>query len=202
MTDRIGCIGLAHLHVVVDDLDYAAEFYRTVLDFLEFQSHENLSNAGLARYYGWMGNPDDFRVSLRFLAWPDLLTLKLVRVRIKNDYKSPEFMQPEAAIFAPRNVYGSNGIGPISVRVKDLDATFKFLSSYAQDYSAKYRVTILSEPTYLSPLRPGEIGATKDSVLYQQKDILEKIGKAFPQRAKFQLIDPFGVRWEFNNDVI
>jgi catechol 2,3-dioxygenase-like lactoylglutathione lyase family enzyme len=202
MADRIGCLGLAHLHVIVDDLDYASEFYRTVMDFLEFQSHENLSNPGLARYYGWSGNPDDFRVSLRFLAWPGILTLKLVRVRIKNDYKSPTLPPVSIDPLPPRDVYAGNGLGPVSVRAKDLDATFNFLASYAQDFSAKYRITIVSEPTFLSPLRPGEIGATKDSVLYQQTAILNTLAKTFPQRAKFQMIDPFGVRWEFNNDVV
>lgn len=201
MADRIGCEGLAHIHIVVDDLDYASEFYRTVMDFLEFQSHENLSNAGFARYYGWAGDPDDLRVSLRFMAWPDILTLKLVRVRVKNDYKAPLATPVLTEQFPPRAVYAGGGVGPISVRTKDLDATFKYLSAYAQDYSSKYRITILSEPTFLSPLRPGEIGATSNSVLHNQTTVLDDLAKAFSQRSKFQMIDPFGARWEFNNDL-
>ena len=202
MSDCIGCLGLAHIHIVVDDLNYASEFYRTVMDFLEFQSHENLSNVGFARYYGWAGDPDDLRVSLRFMAWPDILTLKLVRIRVKNDYKTPTAPPALTEQFPPRAVYAGGGVGPISVRTKDLDATFEHLSKYAQDYGSRYRITILSEPTFLSPLRRGEIGATNHSVLYKKSAVLNDLAKTFPQRAKFQMIDPFGVRWEFNNDIL
>lgn len=205
MPDRIQCVDLAHVHIIVDDIDYASEFYREVLDFVEMQSHDNLANPGLARYYGWFGNVDDFRVSLRFLTWPDALTIKLVKVRIRGIYDGSNAQMPtqfEPRLTAGFSQYFSTGTGALSVRVKDLDATFAHLLAYAQDYTSKYKITLISNPTFLSALKPGDIGATSNSALYQNDVVLEALAKTFDQRSKFQLIDPFGVRWEFNNDIV
>jgi catechol 2,3-dioxygenase-like lactoylglutathione lyase family enzyme len=197
--DRIGCLGLAHVHIVVPDLDEASDFYREVLDFVEMQSHHNLVNRGLSTYYGFGEVWDSLTVSLRFLAWPGILTIKLLKATFAGYGPRSNFGSTQPASGA---IYSTYGAGPISVRVQDLDATFAHLSAYAQDYSAKHKISLLSPPVFLSPLLPHQTGATKQSALYGQDEILKQLAEAFPQRAKFQLIDPFGVRWEFNNNVL
>jgi hypothetical protein len=189
---------LAHVHIVVSDLDQAAGFYREVMGFVEMQSHNNLINRGLGTYYGFEEIWDRFEVSLRFLTLPEVITIKLVKVTIKG-YGGKSGSLPSENSLA--GLYASGGLGPISVVVEDLDAAYKFFSTYAQDYSSKYRISLLSEPVFLSPLLPHQIGATKESALFGLPDVLKQLADAFPQRAKFQMIDPFGVRWEFNNPV-
>jgi len=196
--DRIGCIGLAHFHVIVEDLDEASAFYREVLDFVEMQSHHDLENRGLAMYYGIVDDPERFRVSLRFMAWPGVLTMKLVKVDYAP-YKERRLPDEVQAFLSGE--YWRTGSGPVSVVVADLDATYQHLLKFATDYESRFRVKLLSEPVFLSPLLPHQIGTTKHSVLRGHREILDDLAEKFPQRAKFQMIDPFGVRWEFNNNV-
>lgn len=190
---------LAQVHVIVDDIDEASSFYRDVLGMIEMQSHRDIANPGLAAYYGYQGDPEEFRVSLCFLFIPEVITLKLVEVHA-SQYKGQIDSKYDSSK-KDRLVYGRRGVGPLSVVVKDLDAAYEELVKKARDYSSIHRFELLSPPMFLSPLRPHEIGATKYSVLHGKDEILEEFSKAWPFRAKFQLIDPFGVQWEFNNDV-
>lgn len=190
--DRIRSAGLAHVHVIVDDIDEASAFYREVMDFLEMQSHHGLTNPGLARYYGIREGYKGFSVSLRFLAWPGVLTLKLVHVEQNGSTKR---RSGRADLWD----YGGPGVGPLSIELEDIDATYEHLQSVARDYGSRWKIQLLSEPVFLSPLMPHEIGTTEHSVLHGNKDILDELERRFPERAKFQMIDPFGVRWEFNN---
>src|SRR5262249_43200636 len=95
----------------------------------------------------------------------------------------------------------SDLLGPISIVVDDLDKAYKHFIDYARDYDARFRISILSEPVFLSPLLPHQTGATRHSALFGNTAELTELARKFPQRAKFQMIDPFGVRWEFNNPV-
>lgn len=195
---KISYKNLAHLHVIVPDLDHAADFYRSVMGFIEMQSHHNLINRGLGTYYGFEEIWDRVEISLRFLTLPEVLTIKLVKVVIKGYGGASN----SAALPADMTrAYVSAGAGPISVVVEDLDATYKHFSTYAQDYSSRHRISILSPPSFLSPLLPHQVGATEHSALYGNVEVLDALARVFPQRAKFQVIDPFGVRWEFNNPI-
>lgn len=195
---HLGLKNLAHVHIIVPDLDEAAEFYREVMGFLEMQSHHGLVNRGLATYYGFQEIWDRLNISLRFLVFPEVLTIKLVQIKTIGYGGSASL--PTLSSQVPY-LYGNVGPGPISVVAKDIDATYRILSNYASDYSAKFKLTLLSEPVFLSPLLPSQTGATEHSQLRGQDRILSDLAEKFPQRAKFQLIDPFGVRWEFNNDI-
>ena len=188
-------IDLAQLHILVDDIDEASEFYRNVFGMIEMQSHRNIVNAGLAEYYGHSGDPEDFRLSLRFMFIPDVVTLKLIKLE-NSDYSS-------SASLSSNKSYSkmSNGLAAISVVVDDLEAAYEDLVAKARDYSEDSQIKLLSPPTFMSPLQPHEIATTPSSVLHGRDDILEEYLKTWPFRAKFQLIDPFGVRWEINNDV-
>lgn len=192
--DRIGCLSLAHLHVLVDDIDDASRFYREVLDFVEMQSHNKITNRGLATYYGFGDDPENFVVSLRFMAWPGVLTLKLIKAERGYSATRSTALQSLG--------YNALGLGPISVRVVDIDSTYDYLLKYAQDYDSRYKIQLVSPPVFLSPLLPHQIGATKNSALHGHEKVLQQIAATWPKRAKFQLIDPFGIRWEFNNNVI
>jgi catechol 2,3-dioxygenase-like lactoylglutathione lyase family enzyme len=192
--NRIGSTVLAHVHVMVEDLDHASTFYREVLDFVEMHSHHDLINRGLAAYYG-VEDAESFVVSLRFMTWPGALTLKLIQVK-QGRYAT-----------AAKAGYGADGHrhlqsgnnATLSIEVADLDTTYLHLSRYARDYSAAYKVQLLSPPVALSPLLPHQIGTTRTSALYGHHEILDELARTFPERRKFQMVDPFGLRWEFNN---
>lgn len=189
--ESLGVSALGQLHIIVDDIDAASEFYRNVMGFLEMQSHHISGNAGLSAYYGISGSEyDGFEVSLRFLTWPGVLTLKLVKIH------DATVKSREGKIYQ----YLA-GLGPVSIETEDLDRTFNILQKKARDYSGQWSIKLLSEPVYLSPLKPHEIGATKNSILHGNSEVLDEIERAFPERAKFQMIDPFGVSWEFNNSM-
>jgi len=189
---------LAHLHVIVNDLDEASEFYRDVLGFIEMQSHHNLVNRGLGTYYGFEEIWDRLEVSLRFMFLPEVVSMKLVKMSVNGYGGRSNSLPPDISI---PNLYSAGGLGPVSIVVDDLDAAYKHLSGYAMDYNSRFRISLLSEPVFLSPLLPHQTGATSSSALSGQREVLDDIAQKFPERAKFQMIDPFGVRWEFNNPV-
>lgn len=194
----IGYKNLAHLHVIVPDIDDAADFYRNVMGFIEMQSHMNLINRGLGTYYGFEEIWDRLEISLRFLTLPEILTIKLVKIVVKGYGGASGNLLPVPDL---ARAYHNTGPGPVSIVVDDLDAAYAYFTQYAQDYSARHRISILSPPSFLSPLLPHQIGATKHSALYGNQQVLDDLARVFPQRAKFQVIDPFGVRWEFNNPI-
>lgn len=189
---------LAHLHVIVPDLDDASGFYREVMGFFEMQSHLGLVNRGLGTYYGFEEIWDRLNISLRFMFLPEVVTIKLVQIAVTGYGGRASLPSTSASI---PGIYSNIGPGPISLVCEDLDQTYATLKGYASDYSSRYRIMLLSEPVFLSPLLPHQIGATPDSLLYGQDDALDDLKERWPLRAKFQMIDPFGVRWEFNNDV-
>lgn len=208
---RINYVGLAHLHVVVDDLDVASAFYREVLGFVEMQSHHDLINRGLNVYWGLAEDPESLEVSLRFMALPGLLTLKLTKLVYRpyyvqgRSYGGEKYQRTDRSTtnLAPEMGLGHNrGLGPISIVVDDLERTYEVLLEHARAYGTRHKVRLLSPPTFLSPLLPHQTGATEHSMLFGQMEILDQLANVFPERAKFQMIDPFGVRWEFNNNVL
>lgn len=196
----IGYRRFDHLHVLVDDLDAASTFYREVMGFIEMQSHEGLVNRGLATYYGRGDRPESLEVSLRFLLLPEVTTLKLVKIK-DMDYRgvsSPPGGYPSQF----RGYQLGGGAGPVSIVVDDLDAAYVELLRAARDYSSRFRIQLLSPPTYLSPLLPHQTGTTKYSALRGEHEVIAQLADVFPSRAKFMMIDPFAVHWEFNNDVL
>jgi catechol 2,3-dioxygenase-like lactoylglutathione lyase family enzyme len=190
--DPLECIAFSHLHILVRDLDEAAEFYREVMGFVEMQSHDNLANRGLAAYYGITENPENFRISLRFLALPGVFTIKLLK-RETGSYGAVQQQQSAS--------YEDIGLGPVSLVLKDLEKSYQHFEKYARVYSSKYKIRLLSKPVFLSPILPHQIGATRHSAFFEQREILADLERKFAQRAKFQMVDPFGVRWEFNNNI-
>lgn len=194
-----------HLHILVDDLDEAGDFYRDVLDFVEMQSHDRLVNKGAATYYGLGDEYENIELSLRFLFIPDVLTIKLVKMTRRDLPTRSQAVSAQASGFPVQSrapYYRTRGVGPVNLYVSDLDSTYEQLVRYARDYRSRFKFQLLSPPTFLSPILPHQIGARPGSALYEQHDILEDMARTFPKRAKFQLIDPFGVTWEFNNNVI
>jgi hypothetical protein len=182
----------------VNDLDDASDFYREVMGCIEMQSHNNLINRGLATYYGFEEIWDRLEVSLRFLVIPDVVTIKLVKMDVKG-YGGRSGMLPPK--ISPVELYSSAGAGPISLVVDDLDKAYAYFSAYASDYNSRHKISILSEPVFLSPLLPHQIGATTHSALFGNAQVLSDLKKKWPLRAKFQVVDPFGMRWEFNNPI-
>lgn len=190
---KIKYIDFQHLHIIVDDLEAASAFYRNVMDMVEMQTHERIVNQGLAAYYG-VSNPEDFVVSLRFMAIPGVLTLKLIKI------ESPFYgsVVPEKV----SGTYNKSGLSHISIAVEDLNSTYDHFLAYARNYNSKHKIKLVSHPVFLSPLSPHEISASENSVLRGQDEILQDILETFQDRAKFQMEDPYGVKWEFNNNLI
>lgn len=189
-------LSLAHLHVIVNDLDEASSFYREVMGCIEMQSHLNLINRGLGTYYGFEEIWDRLEVSLRFMVLPGVVTLKLIKWSVKGYGGTSGTLPPNVSV---PDLYASGGLGPISLFVDDLDAAYTHFLTRASDYGSKHRISLLSPPVFMSPLLPHQTGASPASALAGQEEILRSLADRFPERAKFQLVDPFGVRWEFNN---
>ena len=59
-----------HINIVVDDIDKATQFYQGSLGAVPVQDIPHFKNIGFARAAGFLDNPREVDVSIRFLALP------------------------------------------------------------------------------------------------------------------------------------
>jgi catechol 2,3-dioxygenase-like lactoylglutathione lyase family enzyme len=158
---------ISHVNVVVDDIEVATEFYRTVLGFEEASNAEGrmdypgLDLASFARDAGFA----DGRVSLdvRFLKHPEMgVYLELFT------YHHPKADQT----IHRRKTNDLGGIRHVAVEVPDALAAYAFIRSQQQAYEERgLRIDVLGEDHVPEQLTP------------------------FPYKF-FYWIDPWGVQWE------
>jgi catechol 2,3-dioxygenase-like lactoylglutathione lyase family enzyme len=158
---------ISHLNVVVDDIEIATEFYRTVLGFEPAVNDDGPMDypaVGLASFARDAGFPDgQVDVDIRFLKHPTLgLYLELFV------YRHPKG-DPTVHRRATNDM---GGIRHVAVEVSDAVAAHAFVRARQEAYLKKgLRIDILGDDHVPEELKP------------------------FPYRF-FYWIDPWGVQWE------
>jgi catechol 2,3-dioxygenase-like lactoylglutathione lyase family enzyme len=158
---------LSHLNVVVDDIEVATEFYRTVLGFEQASNdvgpmdYPRVDLASFARDAGF----DDGRVDLdiRFLKHPEVgLYLELFT------YHHPKGDQNVQR----KRTNDMGGLRHVALEVPDAVAAHAFIRAQQQAYASRgLRIEILGQDHVPEELTP------------------------FPYKF-FYWIDPWGVQWE------
>ncbi|EEE46454.2 VOC family protein [Roseibium alexandrii] len=194
--DFVRFVELQHLQVFVYDLDYASDFYREVFGFIEMQTHRGLHDESFAAWFGMQGRAKEFGLDFRFMFYPDVLSLKLVSVADDETPKRHRAFRAEEYRLSRR----TEALGPVSMVVEDIDETFKLLKRVEEE--RKYPITLFGDPKSCDTIEDSQIEASANSALSGQDEILEDIRKAFPTRANFGMLDPFGVNWIMCKDVI
>ncbi len=61
---------LGHINIVVDNIEEATEFYKKLLCAVPIQDFPHLKNVGFAKSAGFLSNPEEVEVTVRFLRLP------------------------------------------------------------------------------------------------------------------------------------
>ena len=112
---------LGHINIVVDDIEEATEFYRELFGAVPIQDFPHFRNNGFAKSAGFLSEPEQVDVTVRFLQLPtkEGVMIELMQYftpvgRVIEQYKKPNDM---------------NCLGHIAFRIKNIDAAFNHVKN-------------------------------------------------------------------------
>jgi methylmalonyl-CoA/ethylmalonyl-CoA epimerase len=174
-----------HISIVVDDVDRATQFYGRSLGAVPVHEAPNFKNIGYAKGAGFLSNPGEVDVSIRFLSLPLAAPLFL------------ELMQYHAPVGrGPVRNFKTNDLGGprhICLRVENADDAFQHLKGCPG-------VRMINESEDYKPHRLDPVSAQEVRLFDPQleanpqakKQMCELVGKL----KFFYFVDPYGVQWE------
>lgn len=176
---------VGHINIVVDDIEEATLFYQKVFGAKPVQDFPHFRNEGFAKSAGFMENPVDVDVTIRFLELPtpEKFHLELM------EYHSPKGDNIEI----PFQTHDFGGVRHIALRVNNIDEAFAYVKKI------KGVQMISSSEDYL-PYKIDEITPEDfsffDLDLEENKQEKEKVCKIIGNIRYFYFVDPYGVQWE------
>jgi methylmalonyl-CoA/ethylmalonyl-CoA epimerase len=179
----IPLLNFAHICVVVDDIENAGAFYESTLGATAHYDLVRCKNVGLAKGAGFLVNPETIELSVRFMRIPMVqLNLELI-----------QFHTPADGELAVNQRAHDRGLRHICLRVKDVDTTFQYLKTCDGirmiNQSPEYR------PSQLDAVSPDQVR------IFGNGGDLAAYCRAAASVKFFYCIDPYGVQWEFYEDV-
>lgn len=176
--------GLGHVNIVVEDIEVATEFYNRVLNAVPHQNFPFFKNIGFSKSAGFLDNPYDVNVSIRFLEIPGTpVFLELMQ------YHNPVGENH----IRNKKVNDVGGVGHICLRVNDIDDAFAFIKK--QPDVKLINVSDEYKPFKIDSITPGEFHFFDQSKNNEaeKNSVCDVIGKI----SFFYFIDPYGIQWEF-----
>ncbi|MDD7887909.1 VOC family protein [Flavivirga sp. 57AJ16] len=199
MSSHLKFVELQNIRLVVSDLDAASEFYRDVFGFIEMQSHEKINDPVLTSWFGFGDRPKELDINIRFMFIPEVMTLALMKPEFKDGRHKK--WHPFGNTNEITGGFQGYGVAPISFLVEDLDAAYKHILSFAQDPSYD-NISISAPPQKLSPIKPHQVSASKNSIIHGNTALLERYRKVWETRENFHFRDPFGIHWVLCSNVV
>ena len=176
---------LGHINIVVDDIEEATDFYVRSLGASPVQDFPHFRNLGFAKSAGFMENPEEVDVSIRFLQipTPDGVYLELMQ------YHRPA--GDESVRTFKTNDQG--GVRHVAFRVENIDETFAHLKGCEG-------VRMISDSPEYRPYKIDKITPEEfrffDPSLESDESEKEKVCDIVGGIRYFYFIDPYGVQWE------
>ena len=177
--------GFGHINIVVDDINKATQFYQDSLGAIPVQEVPHFKNIGFAKAAGFLSNPAEVDVSIRFLALPSPTPIVLELM----EYHSPKGQ--ESVHYFKTNDRG--GPRHICLRAENVVEAFEHLKGFKGvqmiNKSAEYM------PYKLDGITPQQFRFF-DPQLEANKDVKDKMCQSAASTTFFYCIDPYGVQWE------
>ncbi|KAF5425570.1 MAG: maltose O-acetyltransferase [Candidatus Methanomarinus sp.] len=176
---------VSHINIVVDDIERATEFYFRVFRAIPIQEFPHFRNIGFAKSAGFVENPEDVDVTIRFLRIPtkEGLVLELMR------YFSPDGQN----VGIEKITNGIGYVGHIALRVTNIDESFEFLKSLDD-------VRLISDHPEYKPFKIDMIEPSEflffDPELEASIDEKRKVCEIIGGIKYFYFVDPWNVQWE------
>lgn len=182
-----------HINIVVDDTNTATQFYQNTLGATPVYEAPHFKNIGFAKAAGFLSNPSEVDVSIRFLAlpFPTPIFLELMQ------YHSPK--GKESVQHFKTNDMG--GPRHICLRVENVAEAFEHVKGCkgAQmiNQAAEYK------PYKLESITPQQFRFF-DPQLEASREAKDHMCQEAGSIRFFYFLDPYGVQWEIEqgpNDV-
>lgn len=177
--------GLGHINIVVDNIKDASDFYEKIFGGIPHQEFNKFKNIGFAKSAGFMDNPEDVCVTIRFIEIPGTpIFIELM------EYHSPK--GNATSVIKKTNDFG--GVGHICLRVENIDEAFEFIRN-------QKGIRLISENEHYRPFRIDNIKPSEfyfiDSEKENDKVSKDEVCKIVGNIRYFYFIDKYGIQWEF-----
>ncbi len=174
-----------HISIVVDDVDRATQFYRESLGAVPVHEAAHFKNIGFAKGAGFLNNPGEVDVSIRFLTLPLAAPVFL------------ELMQYHAPVGNGhvRDAKTNDVGGPrhICLRVENADEAFEHLKGCPG-------VRMINGSPDYKPYKLDTVSAHQvrlfDPQLEANPQAKEQMCELVGKLKFFYFVDPYGVQWE------
>ena len=179
---------LGHINIVVDDIEEATEFYKELFGAAPIQDFPHFKNIGFAKSAGFLTNPEEVEVTVRFLQLP---TKEGVMIELMQ-YHNPE----GAYIEHYKRTNDRNCLGHIAFRVKDIEGAFEHvknidgvrLISGSPDY----------KPFKIDKIQPEEFKFF-DEKLESNTEEKNNVCNIVENIWYFYIVDKYGIQWELES---
>ncbi len=176
----------SHINIVVDDIEKATTFYCDTLMAQPTVEFPHFKNNNFARSAGFLENPENVDVSIRFLELPteEKITLELM------EYHTPSGNSD--ITFKKTNDMG--GPRHIALGVSNIDEAFKYVKGMPGvrmiNESPDYK------PFQIDPVTDEEFSFFSDEI-EDDHEVRLAVRNMVRQIRYFYFIDPYGIQWEF-----
>ncbi|MEL7036003.1 MAG: VOC family protein [Cyanobacteria bacterium J06592_8] len=176
---------LGHINIVVDNIEKATEFYEKALRAVPIQEFPHFKNLGFAKSAGFLDNPGEVEVSIKFLRIPTKEGLFLELMQYHN---------PTGVLFSTNKETNSLGcVGHITLRVKNIEESFNYLKTIDG-------VKMINESPEYQPFKIDDITPEQfkfydiemENSIEEKKKVCQTVGGI----RYFYFLDPYGVQWE------
>jgi methylmalonyl-CoA/ethylmalonyl-CoA epimerase len=176
---------LGHINIVVDDIEEATEFYRELFGAVPIQDFPHFRNNGFAKSAGFLSEPEQVDVTVRFLQLPtkEGVMIELMQYftpvgRVIVHYKKPNDM---------------NCLGHIAFRIKNIDAAFNHVKNIKG-------VRFISDSEQYKPYKIDNIKSDEftffDKKLEEDPAEKKKVRDIVGNIRFFYIVDKYGIQWE------
>jgi methylmalonyl-CoA/ethylmalonyl-CoA epimerase len=174
-----------HINVVVDDLNAATQFYQECLGAIPIQDVPHFKNIGFAKAAGFLSNPQDVDVSIRFLALPLPTPVFMELMR----YHSPRGADRVHSF----KTNDTGGPRHICLRVENVLEAFSHVKGCPG-------VQMINPSSEYRPHKLDRITSRQftffDPLLEANQEAKDKACRSVGSLAFFYFIDPYGLQWE------
>lgn len=177
--------GVGHVNIIVEDIDAASDYYAELFGAEPRQDWRDFRNAGFAKSAGFLTNPEDVHVSIRFMEIPGAnLFLELMCYHNQDGSKEITY----------KKTHDLGGPRHICLRVDNMDAAFAHIKQMDGvqliNPSPEYQAFQIDEPPTSEIHLPSD--NERDNIAEKQK-----ICKIIGGIRYFYFLDKYGLQWEF-----
>ncbi len=176
---------LGHINIVVEEINEATEFYKQLFGAIPFQNFPHFKNEGFAKSAGFLDNPEEIDVTIRFLKLPtqDNIVIELM------EYHNP----CGNSIKNIKKVNDRNLVGHIALKVDNIEEAFEHVKMVQG-------TRIINKSPNYKPYKIDSIDVSDfhfyDKNLEEDRDEKKKVCDIIENINFFYFIDKYGIQWE------